>query len=373
MTQFKKHNAAIVSILLGVATLLVTGIFLFTAPRPSIPNSDSPKDLPDVTNTPHPTSIPTPLPLPTSKTIQSLGHTFQTFNNCGPATYSMMLQYVDIKVPQKELGDRLRPYQVAGGDNDDKSVSMEEIAQDSQRYDLISIHRPNGTIEKLKQFIAADQPIVLRTWLNNKDDIGHFIIVRGYDDTTNQIVFDDSYYAPNRKTTYQELLSLWQPFNYEYLILVKEENKEKIEQILKEESNIQLAWENAQQRSIEETRAEPQNPFPPFNNARASFYLGNYEQTINVYESIKAQLPSRMLWYQYEPILAYEKLGKTKEVFSLIDAILNNNNRAYSELYTIKARIYISNNQIDQAKKELELALRYNQNYQEAKDLLTSL
>jgi hypothetical protein len=38
-------------------------------------------------------------------------HTYQTFNNCGPATLSMILSWYGESVSQKELGNKMRPYQ----------------------------------------------------------------------------------------------------------------------------------------------------------------------------------------------------------------------------------------------------------------------
>src|SRR3989344_5205000 len=47
-------------------------------------------------------------------------HTYQTFNNCGPATLSMILSFYGRDVSQKELGEQMRPYQISSGDNDEK-------------------------------------------------------------------------------------------------------------------------------------------------------------------------------------------------------------------------------------------------------------
>lgn len=311
--------------------------------------------------------------IPKAKTISSLGHVFQTYNNCGPATYSMVLQYSGVKKSQKELGDILRPHQLPRGDNDDKSVSMEEIAAHAQTLGLASFHRPNGTIEKIKQFIAADQPVVLRTWLNSKEDIGHFIIIRGYDDESQTIIFDDSYYNPNRTTTYESLESIWQPFNYEYLIVTKNENVATINSILRDETDMQQAWQNALTRSNQEHQLDTSNIYPQFNSARANYYLGNYDKTIQTYEQIKSRLPFRMLWYQYEPILAYQKTKNYQQVFVLTTAILNSENRGFSELYYIRALAYLDQGNKELAKQELDLAIKYNLNYQAAINLRQTL
>jgi hypothetical protein len=42
-------------------------------------------------------------------------HAFQTFNNCGPTTLSMMLAYYDVNKTPAELGKLIRPYQNQGG------------------------------------------------------------------------------------------------------------------------------------------------------------------------------------------------------------------------------------------------------------------
>ncbi|MBP7928137.1 hypothetical protein KAZ57_03250, partial [Patescibacteria group bacterium] len=63
---------------------------------------------------------------PTSKVLSSDYHIYQTFNNCGPAALSMALSYFDIMVSQQVLGQALRPYQNAKGDNDDKSTTLQE-------------------------------------------------------------------------------------------------------------------------------------------------------------------------------------------------------------------------------------------------------
>src|SRR3990167_907362 len=67
------------------------------------------------------------------KTLKNDFHIFQTFNNCGPASLSMALSYFGIKASQKVIGDGLRPYQNPQGDNDDKSVTLNEMREKADR------------------------------------------------------------------------------------------------------------------------------------------------------------------------------------------------------------------------------------------------
>jgi hypothetical protein len=156
-----KIKALIVAILiLGISTSVIALVLQIFLPREQYEAIQKIAATPIVTEYVYsPTSNPTPSSttnhLLNSKIIPSRGHTFQTFNNCGPATYSMLLQYSGINVSQKELGDFLRPYQVPNGDNDDKSVSMEEIGEHARQYDLVPYHRPNGSIDLLKQLLPT--------------------------------------------------------------------------------------------------------------------------------------------------------------------------------------------------------------------------
>jgi tetratricopeptide (TPR) repeat protein len=155
--------------------------------------------------------------------------------------------------------------------------------------------------------------------------------------------------------------------------LAKNEGTQKIEQILSVEKEVSAAWRNAKTRSQEEQKNDTANVYPLFNEARASYYLGEYQTAIQKYELAKDKLPARMLWYQYEPILAYQKVGAHAKVLQLTEAILNNHNRAYSELYYIRAQSFIALDNTEAAIAELEKAITYNKNYSAAKELKSKL
>src|SRR3990167_6724514 len=90
-------------------------------------------------------------------------HTYQTFNNCGPATLSMILNWYGVNASQSELGDQMRPYQVASGDNDDKTIFTYEFVEWAEKYGLKAVGRRNGDIELLKRFTANSIPVVVKT------------------------------------------------------------------------------------------------------------------------------------------------------------------------------------------------------------------
>lgn len=323
-----------------------------------------------------PSFAPSPtlnLNVPQSYTIPQRLHVYQTFNNCGPATLSMALSYWGINISQQELGNILRPYQVVGGDNDDKSVTLEEVANQAEEYGLHSYLRPNGTPEKIEMLISQGIPVVARTWLEPNEDIGHYRVIRGYDRNTRTFLQDDSLQGENLSYLYDEFNEIWQPFNYEYLIVVGDSKKDIAESILGEELDEKTAWQNALSRIEKEISQNPDNWHLIFAKSRIYYYLGDYENSVKEFEKVENRLSFRTLWYQIEPIRAYFELENYDRVFEITERILNNQNRAFSELYYLRGQIYLNQGNLNAARSEFETALLYKHNYTPAHQALNSL
>jgi tetratricopeptide (TPR) repeat protein len=317
-----------------------------------------------------PTILPTP---PATKLLSNDYQIFQSFNNCGPASLSMALSYYNIHKTQEELGQILRPYQNPQGDNDDKSVTLDELAKEGEKYGLIAYHRPNGTIEKLKAFITLEIPVITRTWLYPNEDIGHFRVVKGYDDTTGEIIQDDSYQGHNIHYSYDTFNSMWDKFGYEYLILVPQDKQKQAEAILGNDKDEKIAWRNAISSFQGILKQDPTNIDAQFNLSVAYYNIGDYKQSVAAYEKVMDRLPVRTLWYQIEPIKAYYQLGNDQKVFDLTDTILNHDNRAFSELYILRGKIYEKNGNLTAAKSEYEKSVFYNKNLTDANNALADL
>ena len=300
-------------------------------------------------------------------------HTYQTFNNCGPATLSMALAFNGVNVSQKELGDQMRPYQIPSGDNDDKTIFTYEFVDWAKEYGVEAVGRVNGNIETLKTFTANGIPVVVKTWLHMNEDIGHFRVVRGFDEGRQVIIQDDSYEGPNRRIPYYDFLSMWQPFNYAYIIVYTPAQKGLVEAIIGSEMDENFTWENSLVRAEKEAQLDNENPYPLFNQSRAYYHMGDYAASVSAFEKVENRLPRRMLWYEIEPILAYQKLGDYDRVFSIIDHILNSGNRAFSELYQIRGEIYLEQGNSEAARREFELAIQYNKNFTPAQESLSEI
>lgn len=185
--------------------------------------------------------LPTIQTPPAQKILPTDYHIFQSFNNCGPAALSMALRFYGIDKSQEELGQSLRPWQNPGGINDDKSVTLEEVAQESKKYGFVPYRRPNGDMEKIKMFITYDMPVITRTWLEPGEDIGHYRVVKGYNSEKQQLIQDDSLQNKNLWYSYDDFNAVWDKFNYEYLVLVPKDKQEIAETILGEDKDSKIA------------------------------------------------------------------------------------------------------------------------------------
>lgn len=297
----------------------------------------------------------------------------QSYNNCGPAALSMMLSLYGKKVTQEELGSQMRPFNSLDGGLDDKSIFPNEFITYAEKYGFRSLHRPNGNLQLLKTFTANGIPVVVRTWLSPGEDIGHFRIVRGYDEEKQVIIQDDSYQGPNLEYSYEEFEGMWRPFNYGFILVYPHNKQALVEEILKDEMNEQTAYQHAIERAEIELEEE-EHPLAYFNLATAYYHLGKYQKSIEAFEkSETVGLPSRMLWYQLEPIQSYEQLKNYERVFSLSDTILYNGNEAYSELYQMKGEAYLAQGSKEDARIEFEKAIYYNSNFEKAKKALEKI
>lgn len=342
-----RHNhtiglALLTVILASSVTFLISqrepSTSLLPAPS-SIPQS-SPRTVPSDSLKPTPSPQASLTPIPASKTISGGTHTFQTFNNCGPAALSMTLSLFGITESQQTLGRELRPYQNQRGDNDDKSVTLQEVSARAKEYGFLTYLRPGGKPEMIEQFIALDIPVIARTWLTPTEDIGHFRVIKGYNQSTQTFIQDDSLQGKNLSYSYSDFGELWSAFNYEFLVLVPQEKQAQAERILNGILDEKQAWQNALQLAKVEAERDPNNVYPLFNQSVALYHLGEYEESVRIFEQVRDRLPFRMLWYQLEPILSYYRLGEYDIVLRMADGILNNQNRAYSELHQLKGDIF---------------------------------
>jgi tetratricopeptide (TPR) repeat protein len=350
--------------------LLFLGVLLFMfgmlqpiSPEVS-PAADIPSSLPSpmVTPTPTPSLSVEALPaIPLQYELDAGSHVFQTFNNCGPASLSMALSYFDVDRSQASLGDVLRPYQHSQGNNDDKSVTLDELEAWAEANGYGAVHRPAGDIELLQRFVAAELPVIVRTWLNPDEDIGHYRVVVGYDREREILIQDDSLQGDDLEYSYSDFNEIWEAFFYEYLVLIPAERAGELEPLLGTISTEMNAWQDALEQATAQLDENPNDLWAQFNRSVALYQLGRFQESIAAFEQVEGRLPSRTLWYQIQPLLAYYRAGEYGEVMTRTEAILENENAAFSELFVLRAAVLRQQGADPAARQALERAARYNE------------
>ena len=157
------------------------------------------------------------------------------------------------------------------------------------------------------------------------------------------------------------------------MVLVPQAKIKIADAILGQDKDEKAAWQKASNISRQELAVNPNDAYARFNLSVALYKIGDYQGSVDEFENVESLLPFRTLWYQIEPIQAYFELGDYDKVFTLTGQILNNWNRAFSELYYLRGLIYQKQGIIDAAKQEFERAVFYKHNFYPAIDLLNSL
>ena len=151
------------------------------------------------------TSTATMEPIPKSIQLDGFRHEYQTWNNCGPATLGMLLSYWGWEGDQRPIATFTKP------NSRDKNVMPEElVAYMEAKTEFEVVYRVGGEIELLKSLLAAEIPVIIEKGFEGvefKGWMGHYVLVTGFNNASQQFTLQDSYYGPNQIMEYEDLKS----------------------------------------------------------------------------------------------------------------------------------------------------------------------
>jgi tetratricopeptide (TPR) repeat protein len=388
----------VVPILPTVARPLAAGDLLqITEPagETAVPNTAPPtltppavaNQTPEPTLPPTPTSPPTstPIPLPESVRLAGVSHQFQEWNNCGPATLAMTLSYFDLNQTQSQTAASLKP------NPEDRNVSpWEMVAYVNNETELKAITRANGDLYTVRRLLANEIPVILEIGIDPPGEFrwlgwyGHYLLLVAYDDALRQFWVYDSWFGTSevplenatsegRVLAYDQVAEYWPHFNRNYIALYRPEQAGKVADIVGEEMDDTVMWQNALREVREETAVSPDNAFLWFNLGTIYNALGQYEEAATAFDQARAiGLPWRMLWYQFGPYEAYYQVGRYEDVLLLTDTTLKD--RPYfEESFYYKGLAHAALGETNEARDNLEKAARFNPNYEPAAIALAEL
>jgi ABC-type bacteriocin/lantibiotic exporter with double-glycine peptidase domain len=105
----------------------------------------------------------------------------QTLNNCGPASIAIVLGYYDHWITQHKVNEQVPP-----------GPSPCDIVDYMPQYELMArAYECPPSRDPTRQLLANGIPVIANQQLEIGSDIGHYRVIRGYDDASREFVSDD--------------------------------------------------------------------------------------------------------------------------------------------------------------------------------------
>src|SRR5688500_16225606 len=169
-------------------------------------------------------------PLPPSFQLQGVRHQWQRWNNCGPATITMATSFWGRPETQAQAAPVLKP------NANDKNVAVDELAAYAKALGLRADNLYLGDLNKLKRLVANGVPVVISMWYtpHPNDGLGHYRLLTGYDEASQQLIFHDSFQAPgvNVRWGYAAFDADWVVYQRAYMPVYAPEKAEVVAAIV---------------------------------------------------------------------------------------------------------------------------------------------
>jgi tetratricopeptide (TPR) repeat protein len=307
-------------------------------------------------------------------------HEHQGWNNCGPTTFGMTLSYWGMNLTQQDLAPLMKP------DPEDKHVDVEDMEAYAREAGIGITVRVNGSLDGLKELLRAGYPVIVASWhvRDAQDQLGHYRLVSGYDDSLGEFILQDSLDGPDLPIGYQELDELWRVYNRTYVLAYPIEKAGEVATLIGEDlddagmyeralATAQIEAANPPAECVVYAKCEDWVTFSWFNVGSSLTALGRHEEAAAAYDQARQLgLPFRMLWYQFGPYESYYAVGRHADVIALADATLAvTDNLEESHYWRGMSRQALGD--VEGARSDFEAALRYHAGWPPALAALASL
>lgn len=332
------------------------------------------------TEVPLPTVTPEPLVLPPGAWLEGFTIEYQTFNNCGPANLSMMLNYWGYLTSQADLKPFLRP------SREDRNVNLFEMGDYvNANTHMRALMRYGGDLTLLKRLVLAGFPVLIERGHTDPKDgwMGHYSIVDSYDDERQRVHIPDSLVG-NLYLSYEDLMKDWLHFANVYLVVYPSERENEVFSILgsqtDEATNLLSALD--QMSSIVNETSGQEQFFAWYSKGTLLTEMGRYPEAAEAYDQaftiyptleLKAR-PWRLTWYQEGPYKTYYEVGRYQDTLSLaIKTIDDTTEDSLPETWWWAGRAAAALGQNDDAATYFRRALFWYPGWQMAIDELAKL
>jgi tetratricopeptide (TPR) repeat protein len=303
------------------------------------------------------------VPIQPAVTLPGINHEWQTWNNCGPSTIAMNLSFYNDSDTQVEAAQFLKP------NEKDKNVSPEELVAYALSKGFLGFVGVGGTPDLLKQFLSNGFPVIVEFWTERDDagGMGHYRLLTGYDDTSNEFIAQDSLHGANIRVPIAGFNTDWQVFNRTFVLVFPPEQAPVAYTIAGPTAINPTMYRHALASAQAEAQRQPENPFAWFNIGTNYARLGETELAAGAFdEARRLGLPYRMLWYQFDIFDVYLAEERYQELIELTTAVLEATS-GLEELYYYRGLAYQALGDREAARKDFQAALDYNPAFEPAR------
>ena len=169
-------------------------------PSPTITPTSLPSPTPKPSRTPPlthtATETLTPTPLPPYAYLEPMNHQWQSLNNCHRASIAILMAYYDVWFDQHTY-----------------DIAMDNLAEFLEPYHLTArvyavTYAEIPVSEAVRWFLAHGIPVIMGQNLSRQDRTGHYRVVHGYNDLTQEFTIDDPLLGPGIHLSYDTFDSL---------------------------------------------------------------------------------------------------------------------------------------------------------------------
>ncbi len=311
----------------------------------------------------------TPNPIADEVFLNGVRHDWQKWNNCGPTTTSMALSYFGVNIPQLTIASVLKP------NPQDVNVSPDQIANYVRNQGLQAQVRVNGNRDIVMALLSNNIPVIVEQWIPDYEGMGHYRLAIGYDKANGTVMFDDSYYGPNRTWSFDEFEGHWMEFNINriYIPIYRRSQAPLVRAILGPDADDDEMWSRAEAGARANLEAFSYDGHVWFGLGDALLNEGRTYEALQAYEKAYALgLPWRYYWYQFGHFEALARLGRWQRLLDLTDTVLAKA-PMHEEMYFYRGLAYQGLGDYASAREAFNQALANNRNFDRARVALRSL
>ena len=344
-----------------------------TAPATATPIPVAP--VPVATVAPTAPPPPPPTAVPSAVFLEPMKHWYQGWNQCAEMSASMALSYFGINLDPNNVTAELRP---KSGPTGSKNVEFPSIVAFLQGQGVHAQAFQGGTPDRVKRLVASGVPVIVGQWQNRGDHagIGHWRVVRGYDDAKAVFVVNDSMIDPASPVPYAEFDDLWPVYDYVYIPVWNDRLAPRVQAIMGAEMDPKVNI--ARTIAYDQSRIEqqPTNAELQFALGGAYYLSGDKVKALDAYHRAKdmgliAKYPWT-LWYQSWPVAALVDTGVYDEALTLAQANIDSA-KTFAIMHYQRGRAFEAKGDMVSAKREYQLALADDKNYHDTQNALTRL